>query len=116
MFRVPPHHEMFQKANDAQLAWYQMQFAQDDLEHFEMLRDVAEHNAMFMNYDGVQRVREARENTNSYSTSDDEFEKLIKEQFGRGADFEKAKAKPEMTGNDYLDMDLDEVRFIPYDE
>jgi len=102
---------MLRDVNDAQLVWYQMQMAQDDLDNFETLRDIAEYNSMFVNPEGVQKVREARDNTNSYATSDDEFEKLLEEQFGR-----KTGQKPKIEVNDYLEMDLDEVKFVPYDE
>lgn len=107
------HHEMLQNVNDAQLVWYQMQMAQDDLDNFETLRDIAEYNSMFVNPGGVQRVREARENTNSYRTSDEEFEQLLEQQFGRKTG---QKAEPKIKMDDYLEMDLDEIKFVPYDE
>lgn len=107
------HHKMLREVNDAQLVWYQMQMAQDDLDNFETLRDIAEHNAMFTNYEGVQRLREARANTNSYTTSDEEFEQLLEEQFGRKTG---QATESKIRVDDYLQMDLDEVKFIPYDE
>ena len=107
------HHKMLREVNDAQLVWYQMQMTQDDLDNFETFRDIAEYNAMFMNPEGVQRVREARDNTNSYTTSDEEFEQLLEEQFGRKAG---QKTESKIKADDYLQMDLDEVKFIPYDE
>ena len=112
-FKVPVHHKMLQEVNDAQLVWYQMQMAQDDLDNFETLRDIAEYNSMFVNPEGVRRVRESRENTDSYKTSDEDFEKLLEEQFGRKAG---QKAPPKIKVDDYLEMDLDEVKFVPYDE
>ena len=113
MFRVPAHHKMLQEVNDAQLVWYQMQMAQDDLDNFETLRDVAEYNSMFVNPEGVRKVRENRENTDSYKTSDEDFEKLLEEKFGRKAG---QKVEPKIKVDDYLEMDLDEVKFVPYDE
>lgn len=87
--------------NGPQALWYQAQVSLDDLERYELLRDVAEHNAMFMNPEGVQKVREARENT--FGLSDEEFDKVIEENFGRNS-------KP---SNDPLDLDLDDIKFTP---
>jgi hypothetical protein len=86
---------------------------QDDMDNFEMLRDIAEYNSMFVNPEGVKKVRESRENTNSYKTSDEEFEQLIEEKFGRKAG---QKIEPKIKVDDYLEMELDEVKFVPYEE
>jgi hypothetical protein len=104
---------MLQDVNDAQLVWYQLQLMQDDMDNFEMLRDIAEYNSMFVNPEGVKKVREARENTNSYKTSDEDFEKMIEEKFGRKAG---QKIEPKIKVDDYLEMELDEVKFVPYEE
>ena len=104
---------MLQDVNDAQLVWYQLQIMQDDMDNFEMLRDIAEYNSMFVNPEGVKKVRESRENTNSYKTSDEEFEQLIEEKFGRKAG---QKIEPKIKVDDYLEMELDEVKFVPYEE
>jgi hypothetical protein len=72
---------MFFNINDAQLCWYNTQIQLDKKEDFEFMRDVAEHNAMFSNPEGVQKVRESREN--SYKVSDEDFEKIIEENFGK---------------------------------
>ena len=97
-----------QKLNDAQLAWYQGQIYLDEKEKYELYRDIAEHNAMFTNPEGVQKIREAREHT--YQTSDEDFEKLVKDTFGREL------PKQQKTGgklDTYLEMELDDVSFIP---
>jgi len=104
---------MLQDVNDAQLVWYQLQIMQDDMDNFEMLRDIAEYNSMFVNPEGVKKVRESRENTNSYKTSDEDFEKMIEEKFGRKAG---QKIEPKIKVDDYLEMELDEVKFVPYEE
>lgn len=54
----------------------------DKKEEFELMRDVAEHNAMFSNPEGVKKVRDSREN--SFKTSDEDFSKIIEENFGKG--------------------------------
>lgn len=100
---MPVHHKIFQELNAAQLSWYQGQFILEEQEVFELFRDVAEHNAMFMNPEGVRKVKESRENT--YQTSDEDFDELIKGTFGR--ELGKTKSDP------YLTMDLDEISFIP---
>jgi hypothetical protein len=122
---VPVDDAFFQQLNDAQAIWYQIQFALDDKDQFELLRDVAEHNAMFTNPEGVQQVREARENT--YETSEEDFDDYLKETFGRRmpkvSDNEKVPfdAKSIITQeeqrkmNQYLDLELDEITFTPYE-
>lgn len=100
--------------------WYQIQMSLDEKDQFELLRDVAEHNAMFMNPEGVQQVRDSRENI--YETPNDEFNKNLKDTFGR--DISKINEKVDFreilkqhTNNKkidpYLNMDLDKVDFIP---
>ena len=108
---------MFENINNAQYVWYQQQLNLDDEEHFELLRDVAEHNAMFWNSEGVQKIKEARKNT--YQTPKEEFDNMVKEMFGREMSDEtidpitildeNRKTKSDL----YLDMDLDEIKFIP---
>jgi hypothetical protein len=109
--------------NDAQLAWYQFQDILDDKDHFEMLRDVAEHNAMFSNPEGVQQVRDARDN--SYETSEEDFDTLLTEAFGRPmpkVNEETKKSLAELMHeaqgaadiSPYLDAELDEVTFTPF--
>jgi len=119
---VPVDHKVFQQSNDAQMLWYQIQVALDDKDQFEILRDVAEHNAMFMNPEGVQQVRDARENT--YETPEDEFNDMLKDTFGR--DIPEVPENERVSFKDileqqrkdkrvdpYLEMELDEVSFIP---
>jgi hypothetical protein len=119
---VPVDHDFFQKINDAQMLWYQIQMALDEEEQFELLRDVAEHNAMFTNPEGVQQVRDSRENT--YETPEEDFHDILKDTFGRDIpeipeqeripfgevlkqQRQEHKAKP------YVEMELDEISFIP---
>ena len=119
IFRKPVDDNIFKQTNDAQYVWYQMQSAIDDEERFEFMREIAEHNAMFWNPEGVDQVRNARENT--FKTSEQEFDKSLEELFGR-----KMPTKPQdeqqlsdedmiqiTKENPYLDMDLDEISFIP---
>jgi hypothetical protein len=114
---------VFDELNNAQLAWYQMQFIIDDKEQFELLRGVAEHNAMFMNPEGVQQVRDAREN--SFSTSDDEFDQLLEDTFGRESPIDKTESEKSVVDvvdeirqvskyNQVVDMDLDKIKFTPF--
>jgi hypothetical protein len=73
--------------------------------------------ASFINPEAVQEVRNARENT--FSTSEEDFEEFLQSQFGRGMDNgnkkplreEDIKSKPNM--KTYLEMDLDQINFIP---
>ncbi len=92
-----------------------IQYVLDGNENFELLRDVAEHNAMFMNPEGVSQIREARKNT--YKVDDKDFSKLIKEEFGKDVNFDASKAvvsEQQIVTNKFLDLELDEVSFTPY--
>lgn len=119
---------MFDEINDAQLLWYQAQINLDLKEKYEMLRDVAEHNAMFSNPEGVQQVRDAREN--SFETPDEDFNDMLENMFGRGLPPEDDKQEAdvfEMLRQDKmtsqyspiidmdLDDDLDDVSFTPFE-
>jgi len=114
---------MLDKANNAQLMWYQLQGSLDDKDQFEMLRDVAEHNAMFTNPEGVQQVRDARDN--SFETTDEDFDDLLSDTFGRSmpkVDEQEKKSLTELMNeaqdmpdiNPYLHAELDEVKFTPF--
>lgn len=102
--------------------WYQMQTHLDIKEQYELLRDVAEHNAMFMNPEGVQQVRDARENT--FEMSDDEFNDMLEDTFGRSISKTRGDELDvmEMLRTDRLtskysqivDMELDDVSFTPF--
>jgi endo-beta-N-acetylglucosaminidase D len=107
---VPVDHQIFEKINDVQMVWYQAMILEDEKEKYETLRDVAEHNAMFMNPEGVSKVREARENT--WNVPDDKFKDTIRDMFGR----ELSDTEPKDPAKSYLDMELDEVNFIPYED
>lgn len=124
LFKLPVDHEKLNTINDAQLAWYQLQGMLDDKDNFELLRDVAEHNAMFLNPDGVKQIREARDN--SYEVSEEDFDTLLTEAFGRplpkvSEDDKKSLADLmcEAQGiadvKPYLDIELDEVTFTPFE-
>ena len=118
---------MFDEMNDAQLLWYQAQINLDLKEKFELLRDAAEHNAMFMNPEGVQQVRDAREN--SFETTDEDFEKILEENFGRKISLnDDRKPVSEIDMNEMIqqdedmskyssiiDMDFDDVKFTPFE-
>jgi hypothetical protein len=121
---LPVDHIKLSTINDAQLAWYQLQGILDDQDNFELLRDVAEHNAMFSNPEGVQQVREAREN--SYEVSEEDFDTILTEAFGRPLPKVDEKEKKDLidlmneargTANikPYLDVELDEVTFTPFE-
>lgn len=110
---------MFRNLNGAQYTWYKLQFDLDDEEEYRKLRDIAEHNAMFWNPEGVEQVKEARKNT--FSTDAETFDKTVEELFGRKLNNEETptdmaqaldRAK-EDRATPYLNMELDEVNFIP---
>ncbi len=112
----------FQNLNSAQAIWYHTQIAEDEKDDFELLRYMEEYNAMFTNPDGVQRIREARENT--VGVPDEQFNKTVKELFGRDMpdstdkdDVKNMLIKDNNNKNkmsQYVELELDEVRFIPY--
>lgn len=117
---MPVNHEMFRDINENQWAWYQAQLIEDEREKHEFMRDIAEYNAMFFNPEGVQQVRDARENT--YNVPDKDFGYIVKEMFGRdlpsGPDgyvdvMKLLKEQEQMKLNPYLNMDLDEIKFTP---
>lgn len=78
---MPVDDPMFEKINGAQWLWYGAQIAADEKDEYELLRDVAEHNAMFWNAEGVEQVRNAREKT--FAVSDEDFGSIIEDTFGR---------------------------------
>lgn len=114
---MPVDSDVFKNMNEVQLLWYYYNILEDEKEKFEMMRDLEEHNAMFSNPDGVRQVRDSRKN--SIHISDDDFQSQIEKQFGREFNI----GKKEEIGNieeefknkdiDYLDVDLDEISFIP---
>lgn len=105
--------------NDVQMIWYQYQFNIDDKENFELLRHMEEHNAMFMNPEAVQKIRNSRENR--FEVSEEDFKEHIQNLFGREANLsennipiEEYFKKQEENGiKEYLGMDLDDINFIP---
>lgn len=120
---MPVDSKKLNEINDAQLIWYQLQDSLDNKDRFEMLRDIAEHNAMFMNPEGVQKVREARENT--FETTDEEFDDILTNTFGRALPKVDESEKKDLSElmreaqdisyiDPYLEMELDEVKFTPF--
>lgn len=117
--KVSVDDKIFKNINDAQLIWYQTQILLDDKENYELLRDVAEHNAMFWNPEAVDQIREARKNT--FTTSTEDFEDSVKNIFGRELtpdapavlDLEQALRQERDNTNEYLNMNLDEIKFTP---
>ena len=120
---MPVDTEYLNEFNSAQATWYQTQIHLDDKDQFEMLRDVVEHHAWFMNPDLVNQVRDNRKNT--YDTPDEDFDTILGERFGRALpkipENERKDAKEmlkemnEKHYDPYLNMDLDEIKFTPYD-
>lgn len=110
--------------NEAQLMWYYENTLKDEQEQFELLRDVAEHNALFWNPEAVEQVRENRKN--SFVTPDEDFDQMLEETFGRRVSISEdqkqeidvikmLKEERESSKFDkYIDMDLDEVNFTPF--
>ena len=95
-------------------------YQQDAIEKYELLRDIAEHNAAFQNSEGVKQVRDAREN--SIVIPDDAFREQVKEMFGRDIDFETGEEQGEVLETvsttshvDFYDV-FDEVEFVPFGE
>ena len=114
---------MFDSITEPQALWYQVQMSLDMKEQYELLRDVAEHNAMFMNPEAVQQVRDARENM--FETPDDDFDTLLEETFGRSISREERQEvdvmdmlKQDRETSKYssvMDLDLDDVSFTPFE-
>lgn len=114
MLKIPVDDEFFNRTNDAQFVWYSVQAEQDEIEKYELLRDVAEHNAMFWNSEAVEQIREARRNT--FGAPDKEFDDTLVELFGRGLSDEESdpiEILEKNRANPYLDMEMDEIKFIP---
>lgn len=103
IFKVPVDNEIFENVNESQYLWYQIQISLDKEDNFELSREIAEHNAMFTNPEGVKKIREARENT--YELTDDQFDSVLEDVFGRKL------GKDDV--DKYLDMELDEIKFTP---
>lgn len=121
--RVSVDDAIFGKTNNAQYIWYEMQMTLDEKDRYELYRDMAEYNAMFSNPEGVEKMREARQNT--FTTSNEDFESTLKTTFGRGIGNNDSKSE-EISLEDlirnsqrqekampYLNMELDEIKFTP---
>lgn len=115
---MPVDSDFFDGINPAQWSWYQVQHWLDEKDKYELLRDVAEHNAMFSNPDGVRQIRDAREN--KFEMPEEDFTDFVTDMFGRGldendrpfthGDVAKNNLKP------YFDLELDEINFTPYED
>jgi hypothetical protein len=114
---------MFDKINEPQALWYQIQMSLDVKDQYELLRDIAEHNAMFMNPEGVQQIRDARENT--FETPDEEFDELLESTFGRKVSRKDNKEKVDIVEvlrqdaltskySPVVDLELDDISFTPF--
>ena len=128
---MPVDDPVLSKVTYPQWLWYAAQFAADDKDQFELLRDIAEHNASFWNPEAVDQVRRAREKT--FVVSDKNFAKQLEETFGRKLQIPERKSNqglPEVPAapaaqsvrrrmradvdpRAYLDTELDEVKFVP---
>ena len=104
---------MFKNINQAQYLWYQSQIAVDNEEKFELLREMAEHNAMFWNSEGVAEIRRSRENT--FETPSNEFSEMVEDMFGRPLPNKDGEQLDDSSSvlDPYHNMDLDEVKFTP---
>jgi hypothetical protein len=129
---VPADDPLFDRMTYPQWLWYAAQFAADDKDQFELLRDIAEYNASFWNPEAVDQVRRAREK--AIVIGDKEFARQIEETFGRKFRLPERHAdmalpripEPEhrqgparrsmrrdLDPGAYLGTELDEVRFVP---
>lgn len=131
MFGCPVDDEVIQNINPAQMVWYALMFNKQKKERFDADLNMTEYLASFINYEAVRQTKEARENKKV--VSDEDFEQIIRDQFGRDlspeaeefgtrADVEEevkpveAKRKGSVSINDlkkYTGLELDQVRFIP---
>lgn len=114
------------------MMWYAHMFNQDREEKFDSDLNMTEYLASFINYESVRQTREARENKKV--VSDDDFDQLIRDKFGRDlppealatatradvADEPKPVQEVKRKGNISLDdikkytgLDLDDIKFIP---
>lgn len=131
---MPADDPVFRRTNLAQWLWYGAQIAKDEEENFELLRDVAEHNAMFWNSEGVDQVRKSREQT--FKMDDKSFGSMIEQTFGRKVNLPdnpnanrakletpkedrqsvvpRRRMRSDVDAESYLDMDLDEIKFVPF--
>lgn len=111
---MPVDSKIFKNTNDAQWRWYNEQYMMDDEDKFEVQRDLIEYNASFSNPEAVRRVREARENT--YSTDPEKFNEMVTTMFGRKLNEGENIYKNENNVERYLNLELDEIKFIPIKE
>jgi hypothetical protein len=125
---MPVDDPLFNRLSVPQWLWYSAQFAADDKEQFELLRNMAEYNASFWNPEGVDQIRQAREK--AFVVSDKDFSKQIEAAFGRKLRIperkeglalplrnpekpKRSRMRSDVDAKAYLDTELDEVRFTP---
>ena len=84
------HDPVFDTLHPLQWKFLAQQLAIDLEEQAESARDQAEYMMMFMNYEGVQKVKQAREAKDSVKKIDDNtFSKQLESMFGRGLPSER---------------------------
>lgn len=114
------------------MLWYAFMINNDRKEKFDAELNMTEYLASFSNYEAVRQTRDGRENQKVVSDAD--FEKQIREQFGRdltpqalesGSRAEvlpednttqEVKRKGDISIDDirrYTGIKLDDIRFIP---
>lgn len=86
------------------------QLAIDEEEEAETARERAEYMMMFMNYEGVQKVRQARESRDDIKKIDDNtFNQQLEAMFGRGLPSEK---KDSIRSTEMPEQELDEIKIV----
>lgn len=84
------HDPVFETLHPIQWKFLAQQLAIDAEEEAETAREQAEYMMMFMNYEGVQKVRQAREAKDSIKRVDDDtFSRQLETMFGRGLPSER---------------------------
>lgn len=101
------HDPVFDTLHPLQWKFLAQQLALDDHEEAEIARDRAEYMMMFMNNEGVQKVRKAREASEN-KLNDDAFSQQLESMFGRGLPGVEKRDQIEST----LNQDLDEIKIV----
>lgn len=96
--RLPSDREI-QQLSPYQIAWINQQIDIDEEEDFEKSASLAEYVGCFINHEAAQQARQSRKSRNGseHQVQSTDFEKLVKEQFGRDFD---AEAPPEFSTNE----------------
>jgi hypothetical protein len=108
------HDPIFDTLHPMQWKFLAQQLAIDKEEEAEEARDRAEYAMMFMNHEGVQKVRQARDAKNK-KVDDNTFNKQLENLFGRGLSPEKRESiqstEPVQT-KPLEDPDIDEIKIV----